>query len=551
MPNVPRHLRPFESLALPQLFADVVVAGSGVAGNCAALEAASAGARVVVLTKDGRLDGNTRWAQGGLAAAVGDGDAPELHAADTIGAGDGLCCGKVVASVVSQGPETVSDLESWGVRFDRDAGGRYVLGREGGHSRSRIVHASGDATGHEIQRALLRAVGEQGRIRVIEHAFVLDLLTADGACAGLLVDVAGETRIVWASAVVLATGGAARLFRESTNPAVTTGDGIAMAYRAGVRVRDMEFMQFHPTVLYVPGAPRKLITEAARGEGAQILDQRGRRFLHDYDSRGELAPRDVVSRAIVEHLARHGDDHALIDLRVVSADRLRERLPGIVDTGRAVGIDVTREPLPIRPAAHYTVGGVVCDPSGRTSLPHLFAAGEVTSSGLHGANRLASNSLLEGVVYGRRAGRAAAALARAAGRPRAHDLRDSGPGAAAGDGLDMADLVRSVSSLVWRRAGVRRRGDELAEARRDLDRWSRLALGRAMTDVAGVEAQNLCILADLLLEAAEMRRETRGVQWRVDFPARDDAAFGGHVEQATGLPARLVPWTDEAPEVRW
>ena len=551
MLNAPRHLRPFESLALPQLLADVVVVGSGIAGNCAALAAAASGARVLVVTKDTRLESNTRWAQGGLAAAVGDDDSPELHAIDTVGAGDGLCAGGVVRSVVAEGRETVVELEARGVSFDRDSAGRYVLGREGGHSRNRIVHASGDATGFEIQRALLRSVGEQGGIRVLEHAFVLDLLTAGGECVGVLVDVGGETRIVWGGAVVLATGGAARLFRESTNPAVTTGDGIAMAYRAGARIRDMEFMQFHPTVLYVPGAPRKLITEAARGEGAQILDQRGRRFLHDYDPRGELAPRDVVSRAIVEHLSRHGDDHALIDLRVIPPARLRERLPGIVETGRAVGIDVTREPLPIRPAAHYTVGGAVCDAAGRTTVPGLFAAGEVTSSGLHGANRLASNSLLEGMVYGRRAGRAAATRAAAAGRPHAHDLQDAGPGPVAGDVLDAADLARSVASLVWRRAGVRRRGDELAEARRDLVRWSRLALGHTMPDVVGAEAQNLCILAHLLLEAAEMRCETRGVQWRTDFPARDDAAFRAHVEQVAGGPARLVPWTDDAPEVTW
>lgn len=550
MRNVPRHLRPFDALALPQLVADVLVVGSGIAGNIAALEAAGAGARVVVVTKEARLESNTRWAQGGLAAAIGADDAPAAHAADTRDAGDGLCSGDVVDAVVGEGPGTVDLLTRRGVRFDATPAGSLAMGREGGHRRARIVHASGDATGMEIQRALLREVAAEARIRVVERAFAIDILTAEGVCVGVLADVSGESRVVWADSVVLASGGAARLFRESTNPAVTTGDGIAMAYRAGARIRDMEFMQFHPTVLYVPGAPRKLITEAARGAGAHVLDQRGRRFLSDYDARGELAPRDVVSRAIVEHLTRHGDDHALIDLRPIPRDHLLTQLPGIVETGRAVGIDVTREPLPIRPAAHYTLGGVVCDADGRTTVPGLFAAGEVTSSGLHGANRLASNSLLEGVVYGRRAGRAAAERAAAAGRPRPVDVRGDGPGPEA-PGVDVADLVRSVSSLVWRRAGVRRRGDELAEGRADLGRWSRLALGVTMGQTSGIEAQNLCILASLLLEAAALRKETRGVHSRLDFPARNDTEFRVHVEQQAGGDTAMVPWSDCAPEVRW
>jgi L-aspartate oxidase len=548
--NVPRHLRPFEARALPQLLADVVVLGSGVAGTCAALAAAEDGANVLLLTKAARLESNTRWAQGGMAAAVGPDDSVALHAEDTLGAGDGLCRGDVVRSVVGEAPEAVRELERRGVRFDRDAEGAFSLGREGGHQRHRIVHASGDATGFAIETALVRCVGAERRIRVVENAFAIDLLTDEGVCVGVVVLIGGEVRIAWAPSVVLATGGAARLFRESTNPAVTTGDGIAMAYRAGARVRDMEFMQFHPTVLYVPGAARKLITEAARGWGAHILDQRGVRFLPDYDARGELAPRDVVSRAIVEHLTRHGDDHALLDLRPIPAATLHERLPGIVATGRSVGIDVTREPLPIRPAAHYTIGGVVCDGAGRTTVPGLLAAGEVTTSGLHGANRLASNSLLEGVVHGLRAGRGAAERARVLGPARALDLSGRGAVPEAAE-IDYDDLVRSVTSLVWRRAGVRRRGSELEDGRADLLRWSRLALGATTTDPAGLEAQNLCILADLLLEAAWLRRETRGVHCRLDFPARDDAAFLVHVEQSIDGPPRLVPWSDAAPEVSW
>jgi L-aspartate oxidase len=340
--------------------------------------------------------------------------------------------------------------------------------------------------------------------------------------------------------VVLATRGAARLFRESTNPAVTTGDGIAMAYRAGASLRDMEFMQFHPTVLYVPGAPRKLVSEAARGEGALILDPKGERFLEAFDSRGELAPRDVVSRAIVAHMLAHGFTHVFLDLRHVDAGRLAERLPGVLETGRAVGIDVTKELLPVRPAAHYTVGGVVADVEGRTDVAGLFAAGEATSSGLHGANRLASNSLLEGVVAGGRAGRCAAADAARAGRPVAHDLASDGPGPAAGE-FDVNDLLRSVESLVWRKAGVQRNEKDLADALSELRRWNRLELTRTMPDQRGVEAQNLCILGELLVEAALTRRETRGVHWRTDHPKRDDARFRAHVVQRRGESARIVP----------
>jgi L-aspartate oxidase len=415
-----------------------------------------------------------------------------------------------------------------------------VLGREGGHRVRRVAHAHGDSTGRQIQIALTRAVGEASGVQVAEGAFAIDLLTDGGRCVGVLVDVRGELRIVWGGAVVLATGGAARLFRESTNPSVTTGDGIAMAYRAGASLRDMEFMQFHPTVLYAPGAPRKLVSEAARGEGAIVVDPEGKRFLESFDSRGELAPRDVVSRAMVAHMLEHGFTHVYLDLRHIDAKRLLERLPGVVDTGRAVGIDVTRDLLPVRPAAHYTVGGVVVDGDGRTDLDGLFAAGEATSSGLHGANRLASNSLLEGMVSGGRAGAAAAREARREGRHAVRDLSATGPGPVAHE-IDVDDLLRSVESLVWRKAGVRRNERDLADALVELRRWNRLELTHTMPDHHGLEAQNLCILAELLVEAAQMRRETRGVHWRTDHPARDDARFRGHVVQRRGEPAKFVP----------
>jgi L-aspartate oxidase len=343
-----RYLQHFDTALLPQVFTDVLVIGSGIAGHCAGLAAGAAGARALVLTKDGPLESNTLYAQAGIAAPIDPGDSIEAHVQDTLRAGDGLCHEGVVRSVVGEAAAAVEFLAGSGVVFDRDTEtGRFRLGREGGHSARRVAHAYGDATGREFQRALSTSLIGSDEARRLTGAFVVDLLTVDSRCVGALALVGGELRVIWAGAVVLASGGAGRLFRESTNPSVTTGDGLAMAYRAGAKLRDMEFMQFHPTVLYVP-----------RGEGAVVLDVRGRRFLADYDERGELAPRDVVSRAMVAHMLAHGDTHVILDLTAIDPERLASRLPGVVATGREIGLDVTKDVLPIRPAAHYTLGGV-------------------------------------------------------------------------------------------------------------------------------------------------------------------------------------------------
>ncbi len=529
----PRYLQHFESDLLSQIFCDVLVVGSGIAGHSAALAASSAGASVLVLTKDGPLESNTYYAQAGIAAPIGAGDSVDAHVRDTLAAGDGLCHVEVVRSVVEGASGAVSFLREYGVVFDRDqASAELRLGREGGHSARRVAHVHGDATGQEFQRVLSAGLMGADRTRRLCGAFVVDILTHEGRCVGVIVLVGRELRVVWAGAVVLATGGAGRLFRESTNPSVTTGDGLAMAYRAGAELRDMEFMQFHPTVLYVPGAGRTLLSEAARGEGAKVLDVRGRRFLADYDERGELAPRDVVARSMVAHMLAHGDTHVLLDMSGIDAERLASRLPGVVATGRDIGLDVTRDPLPIRPAAHYTLGGVVVDDDGRSSVPGLFAAGEVSSTGLHGANRLASNSLLEGVVVGRRSGRAAAAEA-AGHAPRPLTVVSAGAGRAHG-AVDSQDVVQSVDSLLWRDAGVQRSGEGLRNAQQLLASWSPLVLEREMPHPAGMEAQNLCLLASLLVNCAILREETRGVHWRTDHPARDDAQFRGHFHVSRG-----------------
>lgn len=523
------------------MFCDVLVIGAGIAGHCAALEAAQSGRRVLVLTKDGPLESNTVYAQAGIAAPMGDDDSVSAHVRDTMEAGDGLCDPSVVETVVGEAADAVRALASLGVAFDRVSDGSLLrLGREGGHSARRVAHAHGDATGREIQRALGEAIAAQSGVRKVPGTFVVDLLTVDGRCVGALVRTAsGELHVVWATAVVLATGGAGRLFRETTNPAVTTGDGLAMAFRAGAALADMEFMQFHPTVLYVPGAGRVLLSEAARGEGAVIRDIGGERFLDAYDSRGELAPRDVVSRAIVTHMIARGETHVLLDLTGISAERLNDRLPGVVATGRSIGIDVRARPLPVRPAAHYTIGGVRCDLEGRTGVPGLLAAGEVTSSGLHGANRLASNSLLEGVVFGRRAGRSAAAEPLRPAGP-APVIQSDGPGPRAG-AVDSEDMVRSVESALWRGAGVRRDREGLLTAAALLEEWSPWVLERELPEPSGMEAQNLILLSRLLVEAALAREETRGVHWRVEFPTRDDVRFRTHAVQRLGEPLVHAP----------
>lgn len=521
-PTVPRYVLPFEARACPHVFCDVLVIGSGIAGCVAALEAAEAGSEVLLVTKTSLGAGSSAWAQGGIAAALDPLDDVDAHVADTLRAGAGLCDEAVVRSILADAPGGVRLLQEWGARFDRDGeSGELALAREGGHDRRRVAHAAGDATGREIQRALVARVQQDPRVRVATDGFAVDLLTSDDRCVGAIFLVGSELRIAWAGAVVLATGGAGRLFRESTNPSVVTGDGLAMAYRAGAELRDLEFMQFHPTVLYLPGAPRMLLSEAARGEGAVIRDRRGARFLESVHPLAELAPRDVVCRGIVDHLLAHGDSHATLDLSDIPEDVLRSRLPGVIETGRMAGIDVRRDGLPIRPAAHYTIGGVRSDLDGRTSLSGLLACGEVTSSGLHGANRLASNSLAEGVVMGRRAGRAAAAVADEGDAPTLRPLvgrdLDSRPAA-----LDTADLSRSISSLLWRHAGVRREGAGLEVARRELRRWHGLMFRRPFDSAAGIEAQNLCILAGLLVDAAAQRMESRGAHWRVDHPNPSD-----------------------------
>jgi L-aspartate oxidase len=505
---------------------DVVVVGSGIAGLTAALTA-SPRARVAVLTKDALADGATRWAQGGIAAAVGDDDSPQLHFDDTVAAGRGLCDERAVRVLVDEGPARVRELADWGASFDsRD--GEILIGREAAHNRNRIIHSGGDATGREVETALVARLRHTGAT-VIENARVVELLCdADGRCAGVGFrdrGGSGPTRVLGAGAVILATGGAGQLWRNTTNPPEATGDGVALAWEIGAEVANMEFMQFHPTALALPGAPRFLISEAVRGEGAHVVDARGRRFLYDADPRGELAGRDVVSRAIWERLLEDGTDHVLLDCAPLG-EAVRERFPTIAATCREHGIDIASQPIPIAPAAHYMIGGVRTDIDGATSVAGMYACGEVAGSGVHGANRLASNSLIEGAVFGRRAALAALEdiAERRASPPRHSDGRENAR--ALRRGLSALDRLRDT---MWEGCGVMRDAAGLrvalsaAEEIRDAT-----PAGGSLDDIT---VRQSATTAALVCRAALLREESRGAHYRADFPSTRDSWHGVLVMQ--------------------
>ncbi len=513
-----RYLVPFDVRRSLHRFVDILILGGGLAGLRAAL-ACDPQLQVLVVTKDQLAESNSSYAQGGVASVIDPEDQIEWHVRDTLIAGADLCDPQAVEMVVKQGPECIRELMEWGTQFDLQ-NEQLALGREGGHSHNRIVHALGDATGQEIMRAVIQRVRRQPHIDIIEQAFTLDLLTDGQRCWGASVMHRDQMQLVWAKQTILATGGAGQLYRETTNPAVATADGHAMAIRAGVAVRDMEFMQFHPTVLYIAGGSRSLITEAVRGEGAYLIDRDGQRFMPEYDARAELAPRDVVSQAIVQQMEKTQHPCVYLDLSHLNSDHIRARFPGILQACARFGIDITRDRIPVRPGAHYMIGGVTVDCDGRTSLPGLWGGGEVTSSGLHGANRLASNSLLEGLVYGQRAGQGASAAAVALGNWQ-------WPIALSGDAveppptnthLDFADIRNSLKSLMWRAVGVRRNRAGLAEALETVRQWQHNLLRQRLTSAAAWELQNLLDVGAVMIEAALRREESRGVHFREDFP---------------------------------
>ena len=509
-------------------FTDVLVIGGGLAGLRAAL-AVDPKLPVLVVTKDGLSESNSAVAQGGIAGVLAPEDRFEDHVADTLQAGGQLCNEAAVARVVREAPERIHELIEWGTQFDR-VDDRLALGREGGHGCQRIVHALGDATGKEVMRAVVARVEASPNVDVWRDTYTIDLLTVDDTCRGALLWNCryGQT-VVWAKQTILATGGAGQLYRETTNPDVATGDGIAIAYRAGAELRDLEFVQFHPTVLYIAGSSRNLISEATRGEGARLINRHGRRFMPDYDGRAELAPRDVVSNAIVAEMEQTRHPNVYLDLSHLDTEKVRRRFPGIAEICAEFNLDITRDRIPVRPGAHYMMGGVTVDLDGRTTLPGLWAAGEVTASGLHGANRLASNSLLEALVYGRHAGEGASQAAAEVDDSFTALRVENTAIDSVGEPLNLDDIRNSLKSLLWRNAAVRRDGEGLAEAAENLDRWCRYVLARQFSNPTGWELQNMLCVARLMISAAGAREESRGAHVRTDFPDRDDRQWARHI----------------------
>ena len=502
-----------------------MVIGAGVAGLRAAIELADAG-RVLVLAKKEVTNSNTQFAQGGIAAALSDEDEVSLHLQDTLIAGDGLCNPEAVKTLVEEGPERIEELIAWGTQFDR-SGTKLVFGREGAHSRNRILHAQGDSTGREILRALYAKAQTVKNISVREFEFSTGLQAESGRVDGVtLINEKGLPEEMSCSAVLLASGGMGQLYRNTTNPEVATGDGVAMGFRAGAEVSDMEFIQFHPTALYLKKAPRFLLSEALRGEGAYLRNIEMDRFMAKYHPLGELAPRDVVARAIMHEMevSRAKDPFVYLDLTHLGAAKIQKRFPRIYATCLEYNIDITEDLIPTRPAAHYAMGGVRTDLNGKASLNGLYAAGEAAATGVHGANRLASNSLLEGLVYGARAGKAMRGELKVPRKPAAALKTSASQNGPVDAGLE--ELIGQIKDIMWKDAGIVRTRSGTQEAIKKLEELApRIAQPRTRR---AYEAANLHVAGFLVVCSALAREESRGAHYRTDYPAHDDKKFLKH-----------------------
>ncbi|MBL8857827.1 MAG: L-aspartate oxidase [Planctomycetes bacterium] len=513
-----RFLVPFSLRQVPRFRFDVVVVGSGIAGSAAALAAADAGMNVALLAKADLLESNTLWAQGGMAAVLEQPDSFEAHIADTLKVGCGLSELDTVSTVVRGGPDAVRRLLEHGAEFDRRPDGELQVSREGGHSFPRIVHAQGDATGLEIQRALCGAITSHPSITTFANVFVLDLLTGpDGHVCGVLTQNARGDTVAYATGnVILATGGGGQIYRETTNPVIATGDGVAIGFRAGAVVRDLEFVQFHPTCLYIAGAARVLISEIVRGHGGVLRDKHGERFMPEFHPAAELAPRDVVSRAVSARMQKTKDTSVYLDLSGIPEDP-HVLFPGISRICRFFGIDIARDPVPVRPGAHYMIGGLQVDIDGRTNVRGLWAVGECASSGLHGANRMGSNSLLEGMVLGLRSG-TAAARSKVVPDFDAIATRRGGnaPKPPPGVRVNIPDLVYSLKSLMWRQMGVERDRAGLEDALQKIAFWSRAVASLDVNELRSFELVNMLTVAHLATLGALAREESRGTHFRAE-----------------------------------
>ena len=500
---------------------DFIVIGSGVAGLRASIELAKSGARVTVLTKDKTSESNTEYAQGGVAVVLSDDDNPELHEEDTLFAGAGLCDVEAVETLVSEGTKYIQQLIEWGTEFDRE-GGKLIFTQEAAHSRRRILHAHGDSTGKEFVRALIARARQEKTILLMPFANTENLIVANGRCVGVrfLDPILRAPREIYARAVILCTGGAGQLFLHTTNPPVATGDGMAMAYFAGAEMADMEFIQFHPTALNLENAPRFLLSEAMRGEGGILRNAQGERFMARYDEKLELAPRDVVSRSIVAEMRRTGTRTVYLDMTALDEDFLKHRFPKIYETCNFYNLNIAKDLLPVSPASHYCMGGVRTDLHGRTTIRGLYAAGEVTCTGVHGANRLASNSLLEGLVFGARAGEAMV--------KDNYELRitnyesnnlESKIQNSKSEEISTA-VKKRVKRVMWERVGILRDAESLRRALKEFEQIEKSNLG--------ISSRNFVTLARLIATAALWREESRGGHFRTDFPERRDEKWDVH-----------------------
>lgn len=533
-PEHRRYLVPVNTAATQQLFTDCLIIGSGVAGLRAAIEAAAGGCEVVLACKKTLQDSNTWNAQGGIASVLGSDDSFASHIEDTLTTGCGICSRDTVEQVVKDGPGLVKELLEWGAEFDKTQNGSISITLEGGHSHARIAHALGDNTGRAIAQALVNKIRGLNNITTIENYYAIDLIkNEDGACVGAIgQNSKGMMEIIWAKTTILAAGGAGRLYRETTNPDVATADGLAIAVRAGAILRDMEFMQFHPTTLYIAGASRALITETLRGEGAILRDINHHAFMSEYHPDAELAPRDIVSRAILSQMLKTGATHVFLDIRHFDKDYFSRRFPLISELAASFDIDVSKDLIPVRPSAHYMIGGVKTDSLSRTSIANLFACGEVASTGLHGANRLGSNSLLEGLVFGRIAGRQAVQQnSRSNGSVGLRKFRYDIPQSDRSR-LDTADVLNSLRSLMWRNVGITRFAKPLLEAQEIIAFWQRYVLDKVFDSPNGWECQNMLTVCLMMAKAAQARTESRGTHFRGDFPQTDDVKFKTHIEFA-------------------
>ncbi len=523
-----RYLTRINPKRIPHIFTDVLIIGGGVAGSRAAL-AIDPRLETIIVNKGKITQSNSAYAQGGIAGVLDPLDNISNHIEDTLSAGKDLCDQDLVEYVCREAPRHIQELIDLGTDFDTEDG-KIALTKEGGHSHRRVAHALGDATGKELMRALVSAVQSRPSIQTWTKTPTIDLVTEEGKCRGAIIwnRYHGKT-LVWAKQVILATGGAGCLFRESTNPPLATGDGHALAFRAGALLQDMEFMQFHPTVLYIAGGARYLVSEAVRGEGAYLRDCNGVRFMSDYHPDLELAHRDIVSRAITDRMAKTNHSCVYLDLTHLVPALINERFPNISNVCASFGLDLSKDQIPVRPGAHYMIGGVKTDMQARTSVPHLWAAGEVTSTGLHGSNRLASNSLLEGLIFGAAAGKGASEAALSLpDQYSASVLPDWDADKRSDEDLNSGDLRNSLASLMWRDVGITRNAKSLQNAKDKVDFWSRYVVDREFKTLSGWELQNMLLVSQLMIASAIERRESRGVHFRSDYP-ETDPAFQKHI----------------------